>query len=148
MAESESRSESMVCATHRSHARAAATAVASCARPTVVSNSVRLTENDSQPSTRRGTNPTTASTRKTRDRKATTSLALAGNDFSHCKEGREGAATEPLSAPRALPALVDHFSLTFPARGCPRNPGTKGGPAGRATSAVTKTSQTRSSYLC
>src|SRR6267143_6738943 len=113
MADSESRSESRVCATHRSHARAAAIAVASCARPTVVSNSARLTEKDSHPSTSSGTKPTTARTRKTLDRKGTAALALAGNDFCHCKEGREGAATERLSALRALQARMDHFSLAF-----------------------------------
>src|SRR6267143_1426126 len=113
MAESESRSESRVCATQRSQARAAATAVASCARPTVVSSSARFTEKDSQPRTSSGTKPTTARTRKTRDRKGKAALAWAGKDFCHCKEGRRGAATERLSAPCALLAPVDHFSLTF-----------------------------------
>src|SRR5712664_301140 len=116
MAESESRSESRVCATHRSQARAEATAVASCARPTVVSNSARLTEKDSQPRTSIGTNPTTARTRKTRDRKGTAALGVGGNQLCHCKEERECAATERMSAQRALAARLNHFSLTFP---CP-----------------------------
>src|SRR2546428_2166211 len=116
MAERESLSESSVCATQRWRARAEATAVASCARPTVVSSSARFTEKDSQPRTSSGTKPTTARTRKTRDRKGTAALAWAGKDSCHCKEARRGAATERLSAVRALPAPVDHFNLTFRSR--------------------------------
>src|SRR6266481_6004927 len=116
MADSESRSESSVWATHRSDARAAATAVASCARPTVVSSSVRLTEKESQPSTRSGTNPTTASTRKIRVRKGTAALSSeSANGYHHCKKVQDGAATEWMSAGRALSTAMDYFSP------CPRS---------------------------